>query len=209
MQVKPTSTRGARSASHGEADTAPLIETRRIRVAVIEEHPIFRSGLVACLAEDHALEVTVTDPGRLASRDIDIAVVSGEAARIHQFSCPIVVCDGVDGPPSVAAGNIVAGFLDRESLTVAQLLATVHAAAAGLRVEADLYGDDQQREEALEPRAIRLLELIADGHSTREIADRMSYSERTIKKLITRLEEYMQARSRAQLVAEAMRRGFI
>jgi DNA-binding CsgD family transcriptional regulator len=37
----------------------------------------------------------------------------------------------------------------------------------------------------------------------------MSYSERTIKKLITSLETQMNARSRAQLVAHAIRRGLI
>jgi DNA-binding CsgD family transcriptional regulator len=51
--------------------------------------------------------------------------------------------------------------------------------------------------------------LIANGHSTREIADRMSYSERTIKKLITGLEERLNARSRAHVVALAIRRGLI
>jgi DNA-binding NarL/FixJ family response regulator len=209
MQVKPTSSRGSRSDPRGEPESAPVIETRRIRVTVVEEHPIFRSGLLSCLAEDLALEVSAAGPAELADHEVDIAVVSGEAARSHQFSCPIVVCDGADGSPSVADGNVVAGFLDRKSLTVPQLLATVRAAAAGLRVEADLYAEDQRRDEALEPRAVQLLELMAEGNSTREIATRMSYSERTIKKLITRLEEYMHARSRAQLIAEAMRRGLI
>jgi DNA-binding CsgD family transcriptional regulator len=37
----------------------------------------------------------------------------------------------------------------------------------------------------------------------------MSYSERTIKKLITGLQRELGARSRAQLVAEAIRRGLI
>ena len=54
-----------------------------------------------------------------------------------------------------------------------------------------------------------LIELLAEGHTTREIAGRMSYSEQTIKKLITALERRMEARSRAHLVAVAIRRGLI
>jgi DNA-binding NarL/FixJ family response regulator len=189
-------------------ETSPPSVGHPLRVAVVEEHEILRCGLVACLAEDRSLDVTVAKADTLAERDIDIAVVSGEAARGHRFPCPIVMCsDDPEGPRSVAAGNDVAGVLHRASLTAAQLHATVHAAAAGLRVSADVYSEGTR--EALDPRALRVVELMADGHSTREIADRMSYSERTIKKLITGLEQRMQARSRAQIVAQAIRRGLI
>ena len=55
----------------------------------------------------------------------------------------------------------------------------------------------------------RVLELMADGCSTREIAVRMSYSERTIKKVITNLHCSLAARNRAQVVAQAIRRGLL
>jgi DNA-binding NarL/FixJ family response regulator len=108
--------------------------------------------------------------------------------------------------PPLAAGNELAGVLDRGTLTSAQLHATVRAAAAGLNVNPQWNG---ALPEQLDPRAARVLQLIAEGHSTREIANRMNYSERTIKKEITRLEEKMHARSRAQMVAVAVRGGLI
>jgi len=179
-----------------------------IRVAVVEEHEIVRYGLVACLAEDRGLEVSVASADALDGQQIDIAIVSSEAAGGHRFPCPIVICsDNARGPRSVAVGNNVVGVLYRRSLTVAQLRATVHAAAAGLRVNA--HDSTDRTAEAVDPRGLRLLELIAAGHSTREIAGEMGYSERTIKKLITGLESHMQARSRAHVVAEAIRRGLI
>lgn len=179
-----------------------------IRVAVIEEHEILRFGLVACLEQDQGLAISAARAELTSELDTDIAVVSSEAAGRHRFRCPIVVCsDGPIGPHSVAVGNDVTGVLDQSSLTAAQLCATVRAAATGLRVKSQVDGD--QTGEAFEPRALRVLELMADGHSTREIADQMSYSERTIKKLITGLEGRLQARSRAQLVARAIRRGVI
>jgi DNA-binding NarL/FixJ family response regulator len=190
------------------AETGPVAMAGRIRVAVVEEHEIVRYGLVACLVEDRGVDVSAVDADTLDGQDVDIAIVSSEAAVGHRFPCPIVVCsDNVRGPRSVAVGNDVVGVLYRGSLTVAQLRATVHAAAAGLRVNA--HDSAERTADALDPRAVRLLELIAAGHSTREIADQMSYSERTIKKLITELENHMHARSRAQAVAEAIRRGLI
>jgi DNA-binding NarL/FixJ family response regulator len=181
--------------------------TRRTRVAVVEEHEILRYGLVACLAEDQRLDVVVAAVGDVAERDVDIAVVSSTLARDHRFPCPIIVYgDAASGPPAEGGDNDVAGALHRASLTVAQLHATVHAAAAGLRVN-DHAAD--HRSPSFDTREVRLLELIADGNSTREIAEQMSYSERTIKKLITELEERLQARSRPQIVAQAIRRGLI
>jgi DNA-binding CsgD family transcriptional regulator len=179
----------------------------RIKVAVVEEREILRRGLVASLIEDRGLEVSALDPDDRAVVDCDIAVVSSEAARRGCFPCPIVVCsDDREGLCRVAAGNEVVGVLHRDTLTGAQLRATVHAAASGLRVNAHADGEAPQ---PLEPRSLLVLELIADGYSTREIAARMSYSERTIKKVITALQGRFATRSRAQTVAEAIRRGLI
>jgi len=180
---------------------------REVRVAVVEEHEILRSGLVACLEEAPQIQVGTASADDLDQQDIDLAVVSSAAARSHAFRCPIVVCShDPDGPRSVAEGNNVAGVVHRESVTIAQLHATVRAAAAGLRVRPNVAGGQG---DGLDPRSLRLMELVAEGHSTREIADDMSYSEQTIKKLITALEGRMKARSRAHLVALAIRRGLI
>jgi DNA-binding NarL/FixJ family response regulator len=191
-----------------ETEAGLLSASREIRVAVVEQHEILRRGLVASLAEDRALDMRSASADALDVQDVDIAIVSSAAAGRHRFPCPIVVCsDDPRGLLSVAAGNDVVGVLNMSSLTVAQLRATVHAAAAGLQV--NLRIGNEGMPEPLDSRALRLLELMADGLSTREIADAMSYSERTIKKLIMDLEARMQARSRAQIVAQAIRSGVI
>jgi DNA-binding NarL/FixJ family response regulator len=177
-------------------------------VAVIEDHEILRHGLVACLVEEPCIEVTVPGADDSLGEHVDIAVVSSQAASRHRFPCPIVVCsDDPGGPRSVAEGNDVAGVVHQQSVTVAQLHATIRAAAAGLRVRPNL--ESNNRHEGLDARSLRLVELVAEGHSSREIADDMSYSEQTIKKLITALESRLQARSRAHMVALAIRRGLI
>jgi DNA-binding NarL/FixJ family response regulator len=182
--------------------------TRPIRVAVVEEHDIFRRGLLTCLAEDPGLVVSSASEEGVAPQGADVAVVSSAAARRHRFFCPLVVCAvDRDQPRTLAAGNVVAGVLQRSSLTEEQLQATVRAAAAGLRVNAEAYGDPEGQ--GLDERSLRVVELLAQGRSTREIADDMSYSERTIKKHIQDLERRLRARSRAQVVAHAIRQGLI
>jgi DNA-binding NarL/FixJ family response regulator len=193
----------------GRTPVTDLLETRRTTVVgVVEDQEILRHGLVSCLLTEPGIEVTVPSEDESLGEHVDIAVVSSQAASRERFPCPIVVCShDPDGPRNVAEGNDVVGVVHRESVTVAQLHATIRAAAAGLRVGPNVESNNHHA--ALDPRSLRLVELIAEGHSTREIADEMSYSEQTIKKLITRTEGRLEARSRAHMVAVAIRRGLI
>lgn len=180
---------------------------RKIRVAVVEEHEILRAGLVACFQELPFVAVGAEAAGAFPSAAVDVAVVSSEAARQHDFPCPIVIFSGEpDGPRDVSEGNDVAGVVHRESVTIAQLRATVQAAAAGLRVGPKIAARER---DDLNARAKRVVELVAEGHSTREIAVQLNYSEQTIKKLITTIQGQLDARSRAQMVAVAIKRGLI
>ncbi len=184
----------------------------RIVVAVVEEQEILRRGLVASLEEDHRLQV-VASADDLIGDGVDIAVVSTSAALRGAFTCPIVVCgDRLGDLDPATSANAIAGVLHPGTVTGAQLRATVHAAAAGLHVQANGTADakgNNGHQPALDARARRVLELLAAGDSTREIAQSMNYSERTIKKLITTLEHRFDARNRAQVVAHAIRLGLI
>lgn len=54
-----------------------------------------------------------------------------------------------------------------------------------------------------------VLQLVADGLSTREVATHLSYSERTIKNVIQDLTLRLNVRNRTQAVAHAVRNGWI
>ena len=61
----------------------------------------------------------------------------------------------------------------------------------------------------LRPRERDVLALVAEGLSTREVARRMCYSERTIKNILQELTTRNGLRNRTQAVAWAMRNGWI
>ena len=61
----------------------------------------------------------------------------------------------------------------------------------------------------IEGRELEVLRLLAQGAGTREIAQSLSYSERTVKTLIQEIGRELGARSRAQAVAEGIRLGII
>ena len=51
--------------------------------------------------------------------------------------------------------------------------------------------------------------MLADGQSTREIAERLSYSERTVKNIVRDLLIKLNCKTRAHAVGFATRRGVI
>jgi DNA-binding NarL/FixJ family response regulator len=61
----------------------------------------------------------------------------------------------------------------------------------------------------LTSRERNVLQLIADGHSTREVAAHLAYSERTIKNVLQDLTLRLNVRNRTQAVAHAVRQGWI
>jgi DNA-binding NarL/FixJ family response regulator len=95
----------------------------------------------------------------------------------------------------------------------------VRAAASGTGVLAgDLLGSLVPSTNGHEPRAAtatltdreqQVLALIAAGHPTREVALELSYSERTVKNVLHDVVTKLNARSRSQAVAFAVREGLI
>jgi DNA-binding NarL/FixJ family response regulator len=61
----------------------------------------------------------------------------------------------------------------------------------------------------LSERERQVLVLVADGLSTREVARRLNYSERTIKHVLQDLGERLHLRNRTHAVAYAIRAGWI
>jgi DNA-binding CsgD family transcriptional regulator len=170
-----------------------------VRVAVVHENEMFALGLQASLAEQFDVAI-----GLPAETSADVAVVSATAAATYRIPCPLVVCGELNG--RIAPGNDVVAQLPRSSLSVSQLLACVHAASAGLRVST---GEEPRSPSRLDRRSLDVVGLLAAGAGTREIADELGYSERTIKGVIREVQLALGTRSRAQAVAEAMRQGLI
>jgi DNA-binding NarL/FixJ family response regulator len=181
---------------------------RPVRVAVVDDHEIFRRGVVTCLAEDPTLHVVGDAPDwPITERDLDVAVVSPAAARAAEIDCALVVCGEPDALLPPGPGDLVMAVLPRRALTPDQLIGAVRAAAAGLRIDEGRGGrTDPAR---LDPRRLEVLRLLAEGADTQQISTELRYSERTIKAFIQDIERELGARSRAQAVARGIREGLI
>lgn len=208
-----------------------------LNVLVVDSHEIYRRGLSDCLRTLHEVDgvrevcgvVEARDELALAAADVVILddelpgsrdfVRDGGVARVLVF----LSRNEGDVLDAVAAG--AAGVLCKDTLTPDGLAAAVRAAINGNSVIApELLGelvDERSRPAArtheanghgvtwLTTREQQVLGLIAEGHPTREVAQRLCYSERTVKNVLHDVVVKLGARSRSQAVANAVRDGLI
>jgi DNA-binding NarL/FixJ family response regulator len=74
---------------------------------------------------------------------------------------------------------------------------------------ADLRRERVRQEAGGDASALRMLRALADGATTSEIGSMLHISDVTVKRRIQELTDLLGVRNRTQLVAEAMRRGWI
>jgi DNA-binding NarL/FixJ family response regulator len=178
----------------------------RVRIAVCEEHEIFRRGISASLRDDPAIEVVYEASDGPVPEPVDAVVASPHAVISERFEAAVVVSSRQLPPgESPAPGNRVMAMLPRASLSTSQLVATVRAAAAGLEVK----GEHERRSNGLDRRSLEILRLLADGADTHEISESLRFSPRTIKECIYGIERKLGARNRTHAVAEGFRQGLI
>jgi DNA-binding NarL/FixJ family response regulator len=138
----------------------------------------------------------------------------------------VVVASRLDDGSLLAAVEAgVSGLVRRCDAVTDRLVTAIRAAAAGDgTLPPDLLGRllDQVgrlQRQVLAPRGLRVnglgerdvavLRLVADGFDTRDIAVKLSYSERTVKNVIHDITNRLNLRNRSHAVAHAIRHGLI
>jgi DNA-binding NarL/FixJ family response regulator len=204
-----------------------------IRVLVVDDHPIVRQGLVAYLGKRADIEVVgeaddgqraVSAAARLrpdvvlldlvmprmdgveATRQLRRLVPGTRILVLTSFAAEDHVMD------AVRAG--AAGYLlkDVEPADIAAAIGAVHRGDAFLHPEAAAHviaavHDDGQRSAFadLTPRERDVLELIGEGLSNREIANRLVVAEKTVKTHVSSILRKLGVRDRTQAALIAVR----
>jgi DNA-binding NarL/FixJ family response regulator len=205
----------------------------RIRVQVLAADPVSEAGVASQLRYRSELEVATS--GSETQPDV-VVVVADEvdderlravrAVRRAGRSRVVLVASELDGRAVLSAVEAGAsGIVRRREATPERLSAAIRAAANGDgTLPPDLLGRLLQQVGAprhshgmvrgltyggLTQRELRVLQLLADGLSTSEIARELAYSERTIKNAIHDLTSRLNLRNRSHAVAFALRQGLI
>ena len=202
---------------------------------VVDPHTIYRRGLVACLEGLPEVD-SVDQAGSVRDAwesptlfDADLVLVDHVMPGGPDFvgavgestGARVIVCSSHCAEDVVLAAlqSGAVGVLRKDTLTTDSLATAVRAAANGTGVVTpDLLRDlldglaagiERPVIARLTDREQQVLSLIAAGHPTREVAQQLCYSERTVKNVLHDVVTKMGARSRSQAVAHAVREGLI
>ena len=211
--------------------------SRRIRVLIADDHPLFREAIARVIAEREDLElVAEAADGRAALERIrelkpDVAVIDVRMPELD--GSDVLVALREEGLPTnvvflsafldaktvydaVAAG--ANAYLSKEAETQEIVTAILAAARGetilGPEVQTGLAEQIRFREETesrprLSDREHEVLKLIAQGLSAPEIGERIHLSTATVKTHLQHLYEKLGVSERAAAVAEGMRRGLV
>jgi DNA-binding NarL/FixJ family response regulator len=197
----------------------------RIQVCVRAADPLVASGLPAMLRPLPGVELVAGD-----TADVTVAVPDSRLYDVLTRSPAtrlVLIADELRSAElwtAVEHGLIV--LVPREeATTTARLLRAItdaHERRGDLPAEQlgeVLQGLKRLQDNALAPRdltlsglsarEIEIIRLLAEGLDTTEIAERLIYSERTVKNVLHRLLSRLNLRNRAHAVAYALRHGII
>ena len=185
--------------------------------------------VVGCDTPDEAWRAPALPASDLVLLDLAVDHVELVIARLHrQVGCPITAMtqswEVAHVLQAVEAGAV--GVLCKDGMSVESLGVQVRAALQGAGVippqliatllerrtgaaAGRTNGNGNGNGGGLTVREQRVLGLIAEGKLTREVAHELAYSERTVKSVLRDALVKLNARSRSQAVASAVREGLI
>jgi DNA-binding NarL/FixJ family response regulator len=201
-----------------------------IRIMVVDDHPLLRDGIAALLAGQpdlelvaqasngreaieqfrrHAPDVTLMDLQMPEMTGIDAIVAIREASP----DARVIVLTTYSGDVQVlralkagARAYLLKNLLHKELLTT---IRAVHAGQKTMSPSVAAELADFSGDEALTPREIEVLRLIASGLANKEIAAQLSITEETVKSRVKNILMKLRANDRTHAAMIGLRRGIL
>ena len=208
------------------SDEAPQI----IRVLCVDDHPLIRKGMASILGNESDLRLVAeaADGREAISRfrehrpdvtlmDLQMPEMSGidamSSIRGEFPDARIIVLTTYAGDVQIsralkagARAYLLKGSLRKELL---ETIRAVHAGQKRLSSEAAAEIAEHAADDALTPREIDVLRLIAGGNANKEIAAQLSLTEETVKSHVRNILAKLGANDRTHAVTIGIRRGII
>ena len=200
-----------------------------IRVLVVDDHPLFREGVVRTLSEEP--EMTVVGEADTAASAIekargtlpdvvllDLKLPDGSGIAVVQalqHDCPysrVILLTAVEDEDALlqalkqgARGYLLKGISGQELKQVVRSIASgetyVSPSMAGRLLKELTQGEGRAVPTGiadLTDREMSILQLVAEGLTNKEIANRLFLSEKTVKHYMTNILQKLQVRNRVE-----------
>jgi DNA-binding NarL/FixJ family response regulator len=205
-------------------------DSGKIRVFCVDDHPIVRDGIAAIinLQPDMVLAGAAATGGEALERFFelrpDVALVDLQLPDMSGFdlikkikdksaNARIIVLSSHEGDVDIqraleagAQGYVVKGIVREELL---ESIRSVHAGKRRLPAAVAQKLAEHMADEAISPRELEVLSLMAAGKRNKEISSELSIAEDTVKMHVRNILSKLQVNDRTEAVTVALRRGII
>lgn len=206
--------------------------TRPITVFLLDDHELVRRGLREFLEEEGDLEIvgeagTATEARTaIVAANPDVAIIDVRLpdgngievcrdvrSRLPDLKCLILTSFADDEAMFDAIVAGAAGYILKETKT-SELVRDIRRLAAGeTLMDPELTkevmaraGSAKGRDDNLSPQEVRILELIGEGLTNRQIGERLHLAEQTVKNYVSRLMSKLGFERRVQAALYATRK---
>ena len=205
-------------------------DSKRIRILAVDDHPILRQGIVGLIADEsdmtlvaeatngrEAIQQFRTHHPDITLMDLQMPEMTGLDAMIAirgEFpDARIIVLTTYTGDVQArralqagARAYLLKNSLHKELLDT---IRAVHAGRKNLSPEVSFDLAEHAAEDALSPLEVRVLRLIAEGNSNKEIAARLSVTEDSVKGHVRNILSKLGANDRTHAAMIGIKRGII
>jgi DNA-binding NarL/FixJ family response regulator len=205
-------------------------ENNKIRILTIDDHPVFRRGIVSLLGDQLDMQLIAEgSDGRdgvqlfrkhrpdITLIDLQMPVMNGLDAIIAirgEFpDAKIIVLTTYSGDAQVLRA-LKAGaqaFLLKNMLykDLIDTIRAVHAGRKAIAPEASFEIAEHAADDSLTPGEVQVLELIAKGNANKQIANLLSITEETVKGRVKNILSKLNANDRTHATTIGLKRGII
>jgi len=205
-------------------------DSKQIRILAVDDHPLLRQGIAGLIADEpdmtlvaeaangrEAIQQFRTHRPDITLMDLQMPEMSGLDAMItilgESPDARIIVLTTYSGDVQ-ALRAIKAGaraYLLKNSLSKELLgaIRAVHAGRKTLSPEVSFQLAEHSAEESLSAAEVRVLRLIAEGHTNKEIAALLSMTEDAVKGQVRSILSKFGASDRTHAVMIGLKRGII
>jgi len=205
-------------------------DTKQIRIMTVDDHPVLRQGIAALISDQpdmtlvaeatngreaiqqfrvHRPDVTLMDLQMPEMNGLDAMIaIRGEFAEARIIVLTTYTGD-VQARRALQAG--ARAYLLKNSLhkELLDTIRAVHAGRKNLSPEVSFELAEHVAEDSLSPLEVRVLRLIAEGNSNKEIAAQLSVTEDSVKGHVRNILSKLGANDRTHAAMIGVKRGII